>query len=209
MTRPESARTRLLDAALALIRENGFAATTVDALCERAGVTKGAFFHHFAGKDALGEAACAHWTEITGSLFASASYHSPADPLDRVLAYVDFRRALIEGSPSEFTCLAGTLAQEVHASHPAIRDAAGASIFGHAATLVADIEAAMRQHGLAGEFTAESLAVHTQAVLQGAFVLAKARGDAAIARESVDHLRRYIVLLFAHAPTSTSREAKP
>jgi TetR/AcrR family transcriptional repressor of nem operon len=44
--------------------------------------------------------------------------------------------------------------------------------------------------------TARSLALHTQAVLQGAFILAKAKGDAAVAAESIDHLRRYLVLLF-------------
>jgi TetR/AcrR family transcriptional repressor of nem operon len=33
-------------------------------------------------------------------------------------------------------------------------------------------------------------------VLQGAFVLAKAGDDANLARESVDHLDRYIRLLF-------------
>jgi TetR/AcrR family transcriptional regulator, transcriptional repressor for nem operon len=46
------------------------------------------------------------------------------------------------------------------------------------------------------EWTAKSLALHTQAVLQGAFILAKATGGAAIAADSIDHLRRYIELLF-------------
>ncbi|MEP7330292.1 MAG: TetR/AcrR family transcriptional regulator, partial [Betaproteobacteria bacterium] len=45
-------------------------------------------------------------------------------------------------------------------------------------------------------WTAESLALHTQAVLQGAFILAKAKGGAAVAIESIDHLYRYIELLF-------------
>ena len=47
------ARTRLLDAALRLIRERGFAATSVDDLCTAAGVTKGSYFHHFKTKQAL------------------------------------------------------------------------------------------------------------------------------------------------------------
>ena len=52
-----SARTRLLEAARDIVRTKGFAATTVDDLCRAADVTKGAFFHHFASKDALGVAA--------------------------------------------------------------------------------------------------------------------------------------------------------
>ena len=46
------------------------------------------------------------------------------------------------------------------------------------------------------DWTAASLAVHTQAVLQGAFILAKATGDGQVARDSVDHLARYVRLLF-------------
>jgi TetR/AcrR family transcriptional repressor of nem operon len=46
-----SARLALLNAAVSLVREHGRAATSVDQLCATAGVTKGAFFHHFAAKD--------------------------------------------------------------------------------------------------------------------------------------------------------------
>ena len=191
------ARTRLLEAARDVIRRKGFAETSVEDLCREAGVTKGAFFHHFRIKDALGVAAAKFWAETTGALFEAAPYHEPDDPLDRVLAYVAFRRELIAGETHEFTCLVGTMAQEVHETSPAIRDACAASILGHAATLEADIAAAMTAHGIEGsEWTPASLARHTQAVLQGAFILAKATGDAELARESVDHLHRYIALLF-------------
>lgn len=69
-----------------MIRERGHAATTVDDLCRAAGVTKGAFFHHLASKDALALAAVQHWNEVTGALFRSAGYHHHADPLARILA---------------------------------------------------------------------------------------------------------------------------
>ena len=45
-------------------------------------------------------------------------------------------------------------------------------------------------------FFGPTFALHTQAVLQGAFILAKAKSSAAIAAASVDHLRRYVELLF-------------
>ncbi len=200
---PPPARERLLEAAVRLIRVKGFSATTVEELCAAAGVSKGAFFHHFQDKDALGVAAADHWSLTTGAFFAAAPYHAPADPLERVLAYLDFRRALITGEVAEFTCLVGTMLQDVHETSPAIREACEASLTGHAATLEADIGAAMAQHGVGGDWTASSLALHTQAVLQGAFVLAKARGGPQAAIESVDHLRRYVELLFRH-PTADS-----
>lgn len=196
-------RTRLLEAARDTIRSQGYADTTVDDLCRAAGVTKGAFFHHFDSKQALGVAAAKFWSETTAAFFAAAPYHAPRDALARVLAYIDFRRAIVAGELAEFTCLAGTMVQEIHATHPAIRDACGAAIFDHANTLVADIEAAMRECGVAGDWDAASLARHTQAVIQGAFVLAKASGSAhagrAIAIEQIDHLKRYVALLFRAA----------
>ncbi len=193
------ARTKLLVAALSVIRAKGYAATTVDQLCAAAGVTKGAFFHHFKSKDDLAIAAADYWSDITGALFASAPYHAHLDPLDRVLAYVDFRKSLLRGTLPEVTCLVGTIVQEAYETVPALREACDRSISGHAETLEADIAAAMNNCGLRPDWTAKSLALHTQAVLQGAFILAKAKGSADAAADSIDHLRRYLELLFQPA----------
>jgi TetR/AcrR family transcriptional repressor of nem operon len=57
----------------------------------------------------------------------------------------------------------------------------------------------MKRYRIRGPWSAESLALHTQAVLQGAFILAKAKGGPEIAAASIDHLRRYIELLFQPA----------
>ncbi len=189
-------RTRLLDAALTVIRTKGYAATTVDDICKAAGLSKGSFFHHFASKEDLAVASARHWAQVTGALFAGAAYHEATTPLDRLLAYVDLRRQLIQGTLAEFTCLVGTMAQEAYDTSPEIRDACWASIHGHADTLVADIQAAMDAHGTRPDWTAESLALHTQAVIQGGFILAKASGDPSRATDAIDHLKRYVECLF-------------
>lgn len=188
------ARAALLDAATKLVREQGFAATSVDDICRAAGVTKGAFFHHFASKDALGVAAANNWAETTSAFFADAPYHAPADPLARIFAYLDFRRDIVSDEVAEFTCLVGTMVQEVHVSSPAIRAACEASIFGHSTTLVSDIAAAFAAHGVT-DVKPLSLALHFQAVLQGGFILSKASSDPAHTRESVAHLKRYVAML--------------
>jgi TetR/AcrR family transcriptional repressor of nem operon len=198
--RPEGARLKLLNAALAVIRTQGYSATSVDELCAAAGVTQGAFFHHFVSKEALAVAAADFWSETTGALFAAAPYHAHEDPLDRVLGYVDFRGALLDGPVEAFTCLVGTMVQEAFATSPAIRAACSASIWGHAQKLEDDIAEAMTRYGVAGT-TARSLALHTQAVLQGAFILAKAQGGREVAADSVAHLKRYFSLLFKFPQT--------
>lgn len=189
------ARTRLLDAGIQLIRERGYDATRVDDLCVAAGVTKGAFFHHFRSKADYGAAAAAYWTDVTAPMFAAAAYHAEPDPLARIFGYIALRRALIVGSIAQFCCVAGTMAQEVFQTQPAIRDACGASIAGHAATLEADFAAAIAATGATG-VDPRGLALHTQAVLQGGFILAKAMNDPSQAIASVEHLQRYLALLF-------------
>jgi TetR/AcrR family transcriptional regulator, transcriptional repressor for nem operon len=200
------ARSKLLDAAFSVIREKGYAATSVDELCARAGVTKGAFFHHFPSKDSLAVAAVNHWSDVTGTFFSTAPYHRLDDPLDRVLGYLDFRKAMLRGDIAEFTCLAGTMVQEAYGTHPDIRHACDASIGGHAAKVESDIADAMRRYRISAPWTAESLALHTQAVLQGAFILAKAKGNARVAEASIDHLRRYVELLFRRSRRRASRK---
>jgi TetR/AcrR family transcriptional repressor of nem operon len=200
------ARSKLLDAAVEIIRQKGYAATSVDELCARAGVTKGAFFHHFPSKDSLAVAAANYWQELSDALFAAAPYHRLNDPLDRILGYLDFRKAMLRGDVAEFSCLAGTMLQEAYQTHPDIRLACDATIGSHAATVESDIADAMKLYRIRAPWTAESLALHTQAVLQGAFILAKAKCHAAVAENSIEHLRRYVELLFRRPKKNTGRK---
>jgi TetR/AcrR family transcriptional regulator, transcriptional repressor for nem operon len=191
-----SSRDKLLDAALSVIRTRGYSATTVDDICVAAGVSKGAFFHHFASKEDLAVAAAERWSTVTGDLFATAPYRSLPDPADRVLGYVEFRKAILKGELPEFTCLVGTMVQETYDSSPSIRDACNRSITEHAAVIESDIAEAMRTHHIEAEWTPRSLALYTQAVIQGAFILAKAQQSRAVAADCIDHLLRYLQSLF-------------
>jgi TetR/AcrR family transcriptional repressor of nem operon len=194
------ARAAVLAATLTLVRKQGWAATSIDQLCRAAGVTKGAFFHHFASKEDLGVAAARHWGIVTTPLFAHADYHRLADPLDRILGYLDFRAAIAQGPLEAFTCFVGTTVQEAFASSEPIRAACGETIFNHAATLADDLRAAIATHPPRELVSAESLATYTQVVLQGGFVMSKAKGDNTPLLEAITHLKRYLELLFSKTP---------
>jgi TetR/AcrR family transcriptional repressor of nem operon len=119
------------------------------------------------------------------------------DPLDRLFAYLALRKSLMTGDLAQWTCFAGTMIQETYATHPHLRVACEKSMAEHSASLAEMIAAAMRQYGVTSDdWSAESLALHIQGVLQGAFVMAKAEGQAKVATDSIDHLQRYLELLF-------------
>lgn len=192
-----SARSKLIDAAHLLVRQQGYSATSVDQICAAAGVSKGSFFHHFASKEALAAAAAEAWTSRANEfIFTLPPWTRIKDPYERLLAHIDFRASLIDGPAEAFTCYVGTMVQESFASSDVLRRASDASITAYSERLAEDIEAAITRYGIKNGITALSLAYHVQAVLQGGFILAKAKADPEIARDSVAHLKHYVEMLF-------------
>jgi TetR/AcrR family transcriptional regulator, transcriptional repressor for nem operon len=192
-----STRERLFGATISTIAEKGYAATAVDEICAKAGVTKGAFFHHYPSKQSLTVAAVNDWAEKCAAFYAAAAYHKFDDPLDRLLGFLDFRKDMLRAPMALFSCPVGTMIQEVFESHPDILRACEECISGQIADVQSDIAAAIELYGIGSDWTAESLALHTHAVLQGVYILAKAKGTIRVAEQSIDHLRSYVELLFA------------
>jgi TetR/AcrR family transcriptional regulator, transcriptional repressor for nem operon len=201
-------RSRLLDSARDVIRAKGYAATTVDDICAAAGVTKGAFFHHFESKERLGVAAIERFEARAGAIFDSAPYAADPDPRERVLGYVDFRAAMLRGDIAQYTCLMGTTVQEIYNTHPDLRAACDRGMSEHVADLTRDIEAAKARYAPDAPWSAQSIGYFVQTVLQGAFIFAKAKQDPKVALESLAHLRRYLETILGQ-PTDQPQREKP
>ncbi|PWW58308.1 TetR family transcriptional regulator [Actinokineospora spheciospongiae] len=104
----ESTRNALVDSAVALFTEHGYAATSLDAIARRTRVTKGALYHHFSGKQALFEAA---FDAVESGVIARLGQvvTGPGDAWDRAMSalrgYVgvclepDYQRIVIHEGP--------------------------------------------------------------------------------------------------------------
>jgi TetR/AcrR family transcriptional repressor of nem operon len=80
---------RLTDAAMDLIWENSYGATSVDSICERAGAKKGSFYYFFKSKSELAAAALeADWNKKKREMDTIFSPTVP--PLERFERYFDF-----------------------------------------------------------------------------------------------------------------------
>ncbi|MCU1279256.1 MAG: TetR family transcriptional regulator [bacterium] len=88
MGRVSTARERLVQATTDLIWTESYGSVSVDAICERARVKKGSFYHFFKSKDELVIAALdTHWQGRKPSLDKLFAPTKP--PLDRLRAYFD------------------------------------------------------------------------------------------------------------------------
>lgn len=123
MGRVSDARERLVQAAIDLIWSDSYGGVSVDALCERAGVKKGSFYHFFASKDDLVIAALeANWDARRPVL--EQQFTPERKPLDRLMAYLthvyERQRDLKRKYGRVVGCFHGCVGTECIRQNPAI-----------------------------------------------------------------------------------------
>jgi TetR/AcrR family transcriptional regulator, transcriptional repressor for nem operon len=191
----ESTRGCLIQAATELMLRNGYVATSVDEICTAAGVTKGAFFHHFPSKEALAETCLHEWPKRLGDLHRSAAYQALDDPVARLYGAIDLMSELFQRPEVHKSCLAGTTVQEVSETNPVLREAAQSCFATGQAFFQSLLEDAFRSRGIAVDTA--SLANHWMCTMQGALLMWKASRDDRVIAESFRHLRNYFEKLLA------------
>lgn len=75
--RSEETRAQLLEAAEACFSESGYDGAGVSEICRRAGVSKGAFYHHFSTKQAIFLELLSRWLEGLDTQIARARQNAP------------------------------------------------------------------------------------------------------------------------------------
>jgi TetR/AcrR family transcriptional repressor of nem operon len=187
-------REKLIKAATELIRRKGYTATTIDDICEHGAVTKGAFFHHFKTKEDLVEASLVAWDCQAASMVAAAPFQLMKDPRKKALGYIDFYAGLFDNPKVLKSCLAGTTAQEISDTNPALRKAANACFQNAQMRFQSLLDDACKGSGK--RIDTAALAALWSATLQGSFILSKASQDRTIIRRNLEQLRQYVASFF-------------
>jgi TetR/AcrR family transcriptional repressor of nem operon len=89
MGRVTDNRTKLMDAVLELIWTGSYGSTTIDQICDKAGVRKGSFYYYFDSKSDLALAAIdAQWLTLRAE--CDSLFSSTVQPLQRLKNYFEF-----------------------------------------------------------------------------------------------------------------------
>ncbi|MBE2181309.1 MAG: TetR/AcrR family transcriptional regulator [Chthoniobacterales bacterium] len=205
--RPEETRKRLVAAAQELVLERGFSASGVDQICERAGVTKGAFFHHFKSKDEIGIAALGAWAEFGMAAYAEARKAPAKPPLARVHRFFDIMTGFVTDSTSPVTCVVGMMSQELAQANPVLRGVCSGYLgdwTDFAKELLEEAKAAQKPRV---DFDAAEAAWFLNALWQGSMLVAKTRQDPHIVIRNLAHARAFIDGLFSGTATLPPRKS--
>jgi AcrR family transcriptional regulator len=184
----DATRKLLVDAAFAEIHAHGFRPTGLDTILARAGLTKGAVYHHFESKTDLGHVVfdeiVVPWVEQRWI----APVRAAEDPLAELVARV---RRLPERTPREraLGCPLGNLVLE----GDAFRARVDALLTTWRTQLAADLRRGQRQRTVRADVRAPETAAFLVAALEGIVGLAKPARDAKALEQAVagflDYLR--------------------
>jgi len=180
-----TAKQKIVAAALDRMLAQGYTATTVDQICETAGVSKGSFYHFFKTKEDIALAALDKFYVDGMAHLMSGEYVTYEDPIERALGLIDFTAAVAPGHWRR-GCLLACFANEMSNTDTRLREQV-AKLFRDTEKSVATVLAPLAEQ--TGQ-TPEDLARQYTAVVQGAIVLSRAYGDPDLIRESVQKFRR-------------------
>jgi TetR/AcrR family transcriptional repressor of nem operon len=193
-------RRKLVDAGVKLMRAHGYNATTVDAICADAGVTKGGFFHYFKSKDDIAHAAITHFFKEKSESYEAAPFRKLADPLDRVFGRLDYVQEN-SGGKERLTkgCLIGVLSQELAFTNPEIREMCRDFFTKVGGDFAHDLAEAKALHAPDAQFDPKGLAQMYLAIVQGSLILAKLDGSNEILGANFEMFRSQLKSLFGVA----------
>jgi len=189
-----------MDHAQALILASGFAGTSVDSIVESAGVTKGAFYHHFPGKGELALALVERWAEddlrhLTHALERSA--HLTRDPVQRLLVFVGLLEEAWVGLTEPYEgCLFASYVSEAGLFDDKTLQVIRRALLAWRTSVLRLLEEAAELRPPRGEVDLEATADLLTVLFEGAFIVSKTLSEPDLVARQVRRYRDHLALMF-------------
>lgn len=192
-----STKQKLLNVSRQLMITKGYNATTVDDVCKAAEVTKGAFFHYFKSKEVLGVSVLEQYWQQRQHQFAEADWMAHATPRQQIEGFLATVADIFVNDPDGCSCLAGSFTQEMATTSSLFRAQVAQLFDAWTEHLKPILSAAQAQSPSADAVNIDDLADHIVAVVEGALILALARGDRSVITTQLKLLNSMVQTLFA------------
>lgn len=196
-------RTAIMDSAQALILETGYSAATLDAVIARAGITKGAFFYHFASKGELARALVRREAERDAAHLEHNMGRAEGlsrDPLQQILICIGLFEEEMAGLAEPYPgCLYASFVYEAQLFDDDVMGTVR-GVFDHwTARLAAKLAQVLALYPSRLPVDVKSLAEMCMVQAEGAYILSKVQQDRLAVAAQFRHYRNYLELLFLPA----------
>jgi TetR/AcrR family transcriptional repressor of nem operon len=194
-------RERILAAAEPLVLRQGFTGTSLEDILGAAGLTKGAFFHHFKDKSAFARALIERYARndfATLDRLAAEADAAHDDPLDQILYFVKLFEDFLSGlTEPVIGCLFATYTYESLQFEPSVNAFIAQNLRRWSALYEKRFEAVLARYRPTRPATARELSDMIMAVLEGGFILSRNFNDPMLVVRLSRQYRQYLELLFA------------
>lgn len=190
-------RTRLLDVAFAEIYEHGYQGLRVDTLLAKAGLTKGAFYHHFESKTALGLAVIDELLAGLADLVWGQHLAQFEDPIEGIKASAAFALGLLGPRTTTLGCPINNLAQEMSGLDPAFQQRLAAVFQGIIDNIAAALDRGKTGGVVRGDVDTRAAATFILAAVEGAIGIAKGTRSETALQSALAEAHRYLETLRA------------
>ena len=185
----------ILESAETLVRQKGFGASTIDEICKTAGVTKGAFFHYFKSKKALGLEILSRMERDMCSSPACCPESAPKDSLERVMYAIDcMEQASMD--PTSKCSFIGVFAQEMCSTENEISQKCLRICSMAIENFQAIFQAAKDDYAADRDIDVAAMTKTLFALRQGAAVMSKAQGSTDVIPQVFSSFKSMVQCLF-------------
>jgi TetR/AcrR family transcriptional repressor of nem operon len=206
MPKPSQTRQRLIDSALYLFWERGFAGASMSDLLARAEVNSGSFYHFFDSKEDLLKAVLELYLEALGPQIIEPAYALTPDPIKRIFAILAGYRERIVKTNCQYGCPLGRLALEIDPENRPAHALIARNFQGWIGAVRDCLEEAKDR--IAKGTDLDALATYVLAVMEGGVMLSRSYGDVRPFDMAVKQLRKHFELLTASAGPRKRRKPR-
>jgi len=200
-TKGDATKEKLMDIAERHILANGFSATSIDILITEAGITKGGFFYHFDGKNALACALMQRYREQDALLFSDLFNRAEEltdDPLQQMLVFVKLLAEMMDNLEGLHPgCLIASFTYESHQINEEVRAITADSVKDWRRLFKTQIEKINASNTANAETSSENLADMLTTIIEGGIIVSRATNEPKILVRQLMEYRTYLSLLYS------------